>query len=484
MRVSKNKVTLLSLAVAGLFAATASHAIVNLNTGATPALYASEITASVFTPFNIPATAATTAQVTLGFGLSSAQQKYIRFDLTNAVFGAVVTPNMLSDFTTPLNLPVANIIVALGGTVGSSTVIFQITATNTGIPFTDVMQFATPLVRVTSTATAVKLQYALHDTAASAGSTGSLPPNSALLIANIQPLVNFQTGNLWSFGAVQPEVVAATQIFTKFCAGTAGAPGTAGCSAAATDFDAFIGQIANYTFDPTVLDATGALLASNATINTATSKTVITGDFSAASGAYVSTNNVCLGSVFAAGTVTATTATFTTGNTTLATPLAICFTANGTAAIAAQTFTGKFVPTAAAGYTSGTYASVPTGQFVRDGIELQAPWFTLGGPGSAYISRFFLTNTGSAPVTCTVTTLSEAGNVLTAGPAVINGVTIPGNGQVAVLGTDVVVAASVANRGAVRFACPAPSANIQGRYVLTHSSGAVDSGTLLRPGTN
>ncbi len=489
MRVMKNKATLLSLAVAGVFAATSSHAIVNMNTGATAAKYASEIVATSAVPFGIPATAATTAQVILGFGLSAAQQKYIRFDLTNAKFGAAVTTAMLTDFTLAGNLPMGNIIVAQGGTVGATSVIFQITATATGIPFTDVMQFALPLLNVTSTASTVAMTYALHDTAASAGMTGSLPVNSALLVTNTANMVTFATGNKWSFGTSNPEFVAATQSFKNFCPGAAGAPGTAGC-ATSTDVDAIMGSIASYTFDGTVLDATGTLLAMNSTINGATSKTILTGDFSAAASTYIDTTAGCTASSAFAGTTTATTATFTTANGTIAAS-AICFKATGTTAIAAQTFTGVFAPAVVGTtYAPVAYSSGPVGQFIRDGVELQSPWFTLGGTGSAYISRFFLTNTGPTASLCTVAFMSETGNTVVpnntpnAQGNSAAGVTIPAGGQVSVTGSDLVTSFSGNARGAVRFSCPSPSANIQGRYVVTHTSGAVDSGTLLRPSTN
>ena len=94
-------------------------------------------------------------------------------------------------------------------------------------------------------------------------------------------------------------------------------------------------------------------------------------------------------------------------------------------------------------------------------------------------------NTGANAATCTSTALAENNNTLTAGSAATTGFTIPAGGQVAVLATDVVSAATGAGRAAVRFVCLAPTANIQGRYVITDTtSGALDSGQLMRPGTN
>ncbi len=65
MRVMNNKVTLLSLAVAGLFAASAAQAALNLDTGATSAIYASEaIPISPATTFTLTNTGAIPGLVT------------------------------------------------------------------------------------------------------------------------------------------------------------------------------------------------------------------------------------------------------------------------------------------------------------------------------------------------------------------------------------------------------------------------------------
>jgi len=510
MRVMKNKATLLSLAIAGLFAASAAHATADLTlaTPTTSAKFASEIV-----PAKLPAAGLTNAgtavataaglfdvKVKLGFGLSANQQKYVRFDLSSGTWGTALTGANMQDGTTAANI--AGITLASGGAATDNYVIYQITAANTatGTPLGDVLFFAPPTFLPTSTAASVNVTYTLHDTAVSAlaGPTSTI----ARLVTTTGPFVNFASGNKFAFGSPQTEFVAATSSFKNFC-GNGTQPGTAGC-AAGSDVDAIVATVTSYTFDGTVADATGTALAALTTINGATSKFTITGsDWSSAVSAYVDNTNGCnsgatLASASTATTVatglTATSAAITLGTTALAPPVggyAVCFKANGTSPIAAQSFTGTFNPVAA----STTYAplassSVATGTFQRDGVELQAPWFTLGGTGSAYISRFFLTNTGSTDSLCTVTFLSETGNTVSVNStpnAQGNsgaGVTVPAGKQVAVLATDLVTAFSGNARAAVRFSCPSPSANIQGRYIVTHSSGAVDSGTLLRPGTN
>jgi len=497
MRVMKNKATLLSVAVAGLFAVTAANATVSLTTGLTPVSYASEIVVTTAAPLQIASGVNTQATSVLGFGVSANQTTWMRFDLGGGAkwgTGGAVVAN-LTDTTTPGNIAAINVIVAQGGAVTDNFVVYQVTAGVSGIPFTDVISFQPPIA-INSTAAPITMKYSLHGTAASAGNATSAPNSAVLYTSPTATLINVKTGNKWSFGAPTVEFVAATSSFKNFCPGALGVPGTSGC-ATPTDVDAVLGSIASYTFDGTVFDGTSTLLASNVTINGTGSKVTVTGDFSAAASVYIDTGLVgCNASPSAiVGTFTATTATFATSNTNgLPVPMWMCMKATGTTAIAAQSFTGLFVPTAVttAGipYAPIAYTSQPLGSFQRDGVELQAPWFTLGGTGSAYISRFFLTNTGNTDSLCTVSFLSETGNTVTVNTtpnAQGNsgaGVTVPAGKQVSVLATELVTSFSGNSRAAVRFSCPAPSANIQGRYIVTHSSGAVDSGTLLRPGTN
>ena len=242
MKVSKNKVTLLSLAVAGLFAASAAQAVVNLNlaTGATK--YASEISITAATTL---VTSANPAQVTLGFGFSAGQDRYVRFDLpAGVVWGAAITGGALSDFTTPLNL--TSVVVSQGGTITDSYVVFQITA-GAAVPFTDVLQFIIPSVKVTSAAS-VPLTYNLHETAISAAN--AVPTNTTRLIGPVAAnILTFTPAINIVASTVPVETVAAISLLFKFCAPAApapntGAPGTANCIATDTDLVGLIGAIA------------------------------------------------------------------------------------------------------------------------------------------------------------------------------------------------------------------------------------------------
>ncbi len=519
MRVMKNKATLLSLAVAGLFAASAAQAQVVIGSGTGAPTYAAEIAV----PFAVPAANAPSANYPIGFGVVQNQTLWIRYNLTNATFGGTVLNTALTDQTTATNLPAGQVVVSQGGGAGQNFVVFQITPpTTNGIPQGDVLLF-TPNVPInmlsasgSSTAGTIagaQIVYTLHGTAASSA-PASNAPNSAVIVTS--PTANYLTAaTAYSFGyaTAQTETIASINAFTKFCAGTvAGTPGSAGCAAAATDVDALIGVVNAFGVNVTTprLDRTATAIPNNTiglTVLTSANALTVTGsDLSQATAAYwddaTAAPAVCSG----AGTTGSTgsilagppkvAASYTFGVNPLGVAVAntilrsLCVTVNGTAALTAQTFNSSMVPTSQTGYSVATVTNAGVGTWVRDGTELQSPWFTLGGTGSAYTSRFFLTNTGGSAVPCSVSFLSETGNTVTANNTPnaqgnsAAGVTIPANGQVSVLATDLVTSFSGNARAAVRFVCAGPTTNLQGTYVLTHSAGAVTTADMIRPGTN
>ncbi len=494
MRVSMNKVTLLSAAVAALFAS-AAQAQVNINTGATAASYASEAAVGT-TGILLTNTGPLTATATLGFAIAAPQDRFVRYDLVNGTWGTTLAGTALT-----LSGAAATSTVVTGGAAADTYVIFQITSA--GNAQGEIVTLTPATIRAT-TAANVTIAYSLHETAISAANAIGVTPatsnNSARLVATgPTTLVKFTPAVVMTALPVAIETAAATTNFVKFCAGAGGLPGTAGCAATATTTDllGLVGTIATYALVAGVLDpTTGAAVANVAVIASAGSNVVVTGDFSAAGATTTGAQHtpativggagVCTGVGTTNATTTATTATFVVGNTAYAVgsinPL--CMVANNTTGIAAGSYTGTFNRIAAsAAWTTGTISLGSIGQFVRDGAELQTPWFSFGG--TRYISRFFFMNTGSVAANCTAVLLAETGNTVTGGSATTTGFVVPAGGQVAVLGTDVASAATVSGRAAARFTCLSPSANIQGRYVITDTvSGALDSGTMLRPGTN
>ena len=494
MRVSKNKVTLLSLAVAGLFAATAqAQVLVNNTPAALPALvnatatYANEInlTAPLF-----PTAADFSMAGSFGFGLNTGDVRYVRLDFAGATYGAAAGPFFTFVGCTLSGPP----FVVSGGAVGSSFVIYQVTGGAGGCPATGGFFIGgSPMNLTTKTPT---VTYTLWQDSSSAAN--QLPLTSRLVVGAAVPLVNFANSVTFTMAPVALETAAATQNFLKFCA-IGGAPGIPGCAASATDLNAVIGSVTAFSVAPNKLQS-GAPIANMTDIMTAGTTIVTTGTLaafaSAAAGSTMSAGLSVCGGAATAGVTSTTTATSTIFGGTLvgpgltspiAVPVSLCYNVNGTTAIFPSTYSTTMTPTSVVGYTVAPVTVAISGQIQRDGVELQSPWFVFGQTG--YNSRFYLTNTGGPDATCQVLLMNEVGNALTAGSTtsvVVPGTVSSGNANGGMLFVDsasVVTAGLIRNRAAVRFLCSAPSAAMQGTYSLTTSAG-VSNTPMLRPGTN
>ena len=480
MRVSKNKVTLLSLAVAALFA-TAAQAALNLDTGATPATYAKEITGTLSVP-NTGSVFDVTAK--MGFGVVATQDRFFRFDLTGGTFGATITAAMLAAIPGPFG-PVTPV---NGGQVGDNYVIFQVNGGALGQLATDSFYFAIPSLKFATTAASVNIQYRMfQDLASASGGVSGVPiiNDGRLLVNKSGALVNFVSAINTTFQGARTEYIAATTNFTFFCDGGAGLPGTAGC-AATTDALAIAGTVATYGLTAgVILDATSTPLVNINQVlaaGTATKLTTSAGAFQLTAGAgagYTANTANCL-AMGTGGVITPVTGaaiTYATSNVALTAPTSLCYKVDGTSSIVDQDISGSFQYVYQVGY-AGPASSTPglVGLFRRDGVELQSPWFTTT---NGYISRFFLTNTGSINISCNVLTWNGAGAVTPTTPVV----TVNAGTQLKVDAVSVLPAAP-SGPYATRFVCAAPSATMQGNYVLTSPSGSVTIGGMIRPGTN
>lgn len=476
MKVSKNKVTLLSLAVASMFAISA-QAAVNLDTGLTVPVYAKEIS-SLTAVTNVANALDVTAK--LGFGIAPAQTYFVRFDLTGATFGSIVAG------TTLTAVPAFGVnTVVQGGQVGDAFIIFQINGGGTGQLATDPFTFAIPSVKFAGTTANVGISYRLFQDQASAQGVGGVPitNDGRLLASKSGTLISFKSAIDTTFATARTEYIAATTNFTKFADGGAGAPGVSGQVAAATDLIAIGGTIATYTLATPgpILDATSTALVNINQVLAATTSTSLTtsstGGFQAAAVTGFTANTLNCAVVGAAGTTTATKLTYATGNTALTAPTSLCYQANGTTTITDQDISGQFNYAYQAGYAgAATSAAQVVGLWRRDGVELQSPWFTTS---TGYISRFFLTNTGTVDAVCNINTWNAAGTVT---PSVAT-VTVLAGTQLLVPAASALPAMPVGPY-ATRFLCAAPSTAMQGNYVLTTPNGSVAIGGMIRPGTN
>lgn len=495
MRVSKNKVTLLSLAVAGLFAATAqAQVIVNNTPAGLPALVGS--TATYANEINLTAPLFPTAadfgmQGSFGFGLNTGDVRYVRLDFTGANYGAAA-----GAFSTGVGCTLSGPpFIVSGGAVASSFVIYQVTGGAGGCPATGDFAIAGSAMNLTSKTPTVT--YTLWQDSSSA--SNQLPLTSRLVVGAAVPLVNFANSVTFTMYPSIVETAAATQNFLKFCSGVAGAPGTPGCAASLTDPNGLIGSISAFSVAPNKLQS-GAPIANMTDIMTVGTTIVTTGTLaafaSAAAGSTMSAGQSICGGAATAGVTSTTTATSTIFGGTLvgagltspiAVPVSLCYNVNGTTAIFPSTYSTTMTPASVVGYTVAPATVAISGQIQRDGVELQSPWFVFGQTG--YNSRFYLTNTGGPDATCQVLLMNETGNALTAGSTtsvVVPGAVTSGNVNGGILFVDsasVVTAGLIKNRAAVRFLCSAPSAAMQGTYSLTTSAG-VSNTPMLRPGTN
>ena len=492
MRVSKNKVTLLSLAVAGLFAASAQAQVIVKNTPAgVPALvgaaatYANEInlTAPLF------ATAADFAmQGSFGFGLNTGDVRYVRLDFAGANYAAAAGAFSV---VAPCTLAGAPFVVS-GGAAPNTFVIYQVTGGAGGCSANGDFLIAGSAMNLTTKTPTVT--YTLWQDSSSA--SNQLPLTSRLVVGAAVPLVNFANSVTFTMAPSALETAAATTNFLKLCA-IGGAPGTPGCAASATDLNAVVGSVTAFSVAPNKLQS-GTPIANMTDIMTTGTTIVTSGTFAAAAatGSTMSAGLSVCGGVPTAGVTSTTTATATTfagalvgaGLTSpIAVPVSLCYNVNGTVAIFPSLYSTTMTPVSVAGYTVASITNAQSGQIQRDGVELQSPWFVFGQTG--YNSRFYLTNTGGPDATCQVLLMNETGNTLTAGTTtsvVVPGVTTTGNANGGMLFVDsasVVTAGLNKNRAAVRFLCSAPSAAMQGTYSLTTSAG-VSNTPMLRPGTN
>ena len=459
MRVSKNQVTLLSAAVAALFAASSAQAqIILASSNPTVAavngsLYARELAAGTqLSP------AGMTVNTILGVGMSTGQNRYVKFTLTNATFNSAVAAG---------NLTVGNAttIVSFGGAAASNSVIFQLTSTTPGTLINDAVSFnMTTGVNITSTASAATVSYEVYEflNQAQAG--------TPVLYARSASAAGFQNAVNLTSAAAQNTTATAASSYLNVSGGSAEAATRARIARLAlalptTLTTGFTLCTATICLANNTAATVGAIVNGASTSNTL----ALTGDFGAATSA-ASINTPTATEV--ASAVTATTATLpllagTVGATGFA-ALDVRYTVNGTTALPVSAYTAAFTGVAQTGYTLSTLGPVTSGNIFRDGVQFDTPWVT-ATPG--FISRFFLTQTTPATVPYTVTVRNAAG-LVTGGAA---GGTLASNRQTLITLASLLPADTTAFPGPyqVTFNVAATNTAVQGTYALTSPTGTV-----------
>jgi hypothetical protein len=452
-----------ALAVGALFASSA-FASVNLDTGVTTGTYASELNYSSGTGGT--AISANTAITTkLGFGVSGGQDRYIRVDLSGGKLALVAGGGNVVNTTVAFS----NSILVSGGAVGDTFAIYQVTAAVGGHAATDSVTITLPSIHVTNgNAASVTSTYSLYETAqqavANVGGTTLYTASGALL--------KFSAGLKWVLTPAT-NTAAVEAAFRKF------APNANTTTIAIGTLD--------YGVNSPVLTA-GGVQVTLANLVTGVTKAVFTGDFGAVDGAgnpFVASGltldgvGSCPGGAVVTVNTAKTSGEFTLGTTPLNADLCYTVPNNNTVAVPAQIINAALDVTAATNTTTADVAAAKIGEIVRDGTELQAPWFTTF---TGYQSRFVLTSTHSADAAYTAAVITNDGSTCTTGPGVSG--TIKAGKQLQVQASDICTAISGFTRAAVVFTIAAPNSKIQGTYVVTAPDGTNSFGAMMRPGTN
>lgn len=454
---------------AGALLAGASFASVNLDTGVTTGTFAKELNFS-----STGGTAISGLKVIstkLGFGVSGAQDRYIRVDLAGAkLAGAAAGVNVVNSTTA-----FANSTVVAGGAVNDTYVIYQVTAAAGGHAASDAIAITMPNFYVTNgNAASVTATYTLYETAVAAVNNAA----GTNLYTASGALVKFANG--LSFALTTNNTTAdVSQSFKKFTAATT----TGATPATPSILTARIGSFA-YGTVAGVKVADGVTDVALSDLVTAATKLVFAGTFgaTATNGVFVDANDACVTVLPATVNTAKTSADYTVG--TSATTANLCYTVTGSTAVPAQSVTAALDLTAAVGSSAADIAAATIGTIDRDGTELQAPFTTIHPD---YLSRIVLTSTHSADAAVEATIITESGVTC---PTVNAIPTLLAGKQLVVNVKDICPALSAGTRLAVKLTIAAPTTTIQGVYnvmnydVTTGKTNSLISYPLMRPGTN
>ena len=367
-----------------------ASAAVDLDTGKTPAKYASELVVVGSTALK---GAVADVSSTIDFGVSTGQTRFIRYDLTNAKFkGTVALGDLSVTGGTPPIVLGPDIIVVQGGLPDSTFVVFQITAKDAiGQDATVAFKAASGASGglVMTTAGAVQMAYSLYADpalAAAGGASGRLNTNFAA-----QTIASLASG--LSFTTVQNTTivdVAAATPYTRFILGVGGTSTT-------------VAQIGTVSADAAagVNDPTGAAVTYGQLVDTGTAL-VLKGDFGAAAapstagtGVYLGVDGGNCGTPGTAPTpaTPVASAKFTTNAVPVVNrPLCFSLVAANTIQIPTQSFTVELDVTAKAGSTTADAAPIGAGAFNRNGLVLKTA-FAETTTASGVSSTISLTNT-------------------------------------------------------------------------------------------
>lgn len=369
---------------------------------------------TVVTPNVVNAGSALDVVALIGIGIANTEDVFIRYDISNGVFGAAPT----------LVVPTSTSSIVQGGTAAASFVIFQVAAT-AAVAQAAVTTMAAASYASTSSASPTSVSMAVYETLTQATSQG----DSLVSKASGASMINYASGLTSTIAAASSNNVADVEAgFATFATG------------AISGSLALIGS-ASVTASATALDAgDGLAVALGDMINAGTSTATVSGDFSVATQSLGLDSNVNCATALAALTANtakdgATAVTVTALN---ATPN-LCYTVggtNGTTAIPEGDYTVAlaFVSNSTTAVSPTASASGTMGTIAHNGTTVQLPYLTTF---SDYNQRLVMVNRGSSDAAYTVSAFqTEASTTAAAGTAATG--TIPAGGSMVVKVTDVV----------------------------------------------
>lgn len=377
-----------TVAAAAVLASGLSFAAVNLDASpVVPANFATELVVNNTTALG--AGAALDISHVLGFGVSTGQNRYLRYNFENATLNAAVTAADLSFGGAPA------ISVVQGGSAGDNYVIFQVTPdVNWAQSQAVALALTTAKLKVVSKSLPINVKYALYGESASDASnqTNAVYQKSAAL-------ATFSTG--LALGSTPAATTAdVTKLYKDFKANSKNAP------------DGFVSTttagLGGVTFNVTgaLAPATGAaaLFVDLVAVGT---KLVVTGKMGAA--ASVSLSTLACAAPVVAGSITGNSADIPTGVLPIVSPgLPICFTNNTTTPVEVDDYTVAVDVTPPGGVEKATPAAVPLGSINRDGTVLKFTAISYKAGSPSWIQ---LANSSTIAAPYTATCYTNAGNV-------------------------------------------------------------------------
>lgn len=432
---------ILAVALQGTAMAAAGVNLDSSPTGASK--YANElITVGTSTLDTVNGTTQFDVSSQLGFGVSTGQTRYIRFDLTGLQFSTTLTggTNETDGSLQGLN---CTSVISSGGIPGASNVIFQITA-NQNLPQNGTLTLDLTQLRVTNKSQDASVKYSLYEQAAQAQQGG----DSGLLYSKTGTIAQFGPG--FDFTATtNTSTAAVTELYKKFT----GAVKTAK-----------IGSV-TYGVVSGVLNRMSGGVAMTDLIQP-TSKLKVTTDqnLSTASMIYLNSNGTCntdatpTGNVNAAIPMGTNTAELTVDTNTY-TNAAICYVANGTLPIAVQNFTISADITPNATALTQDVNNVALGNFIHDGTVLRAPFIQGQGGQSSFVQ---LANMGTLAADYTVTCYGPTGTATAGTPSTVAA------GQTKKIYMNNTGCA--ANTNALEFIMNVPNGNVVGSFIRQNTT--------------